>query len=69
MANDGGYTCFCGNSIPILGNVVWCDSCIEEFLAQNAVTMDTFIQQKKEALRQRQLRETPPDGMEKLDGN
>jgi hypothetical protein len=65
MSTDdgGGYVCFCGNPIPILGNVVWCNSCIDEFLAQiDPVTMDTFIAQKKEARRQRE-QQTPPDGL------
>lgn len=64
MAADGGYVCFCGNPIPILGSVVWCDSCIAEFLGQHAEDMDAFIARKK-AERARQLRETPPEGMPK----
>ena len=69
MTNEGGVTCFvCGAPVPIFGNVLWCDACMEECIA-SGVTIDTFVQQKRAEIRDRQLRKTPPEGMEKLDGN
>jgi len=41
---------------------------MEECIA-SGVTIDTFVQQKRAEIRDRQLRKTPPEGMEKLDGN
>jgi hypothetical protein len=36
----------CGNPVPIFGCVLWCDSCIEEYLAKGG-SMDEFIAAKR----------------------
>ncbi len=40
--------CFCGKPIPIFGNVLWCDDCIDEWLAGvPEPTMEAFIARKR----------------------
>jgi hypothetical protein len=40
----------CGADVPIFGSVLWCDGCIEEYLA-SGLPMDEFIARKREEAR------------------
>lgn len=39
--------CFvCGGDVPLFGNVIWCDGCLDELLASTE-TIEEFAKRKK----------------------
>lgn len=42
--------CFCGANIPVFGSVLWCNECIDEYLAlaEPRETMEHFIARKRQ---------------------